>query len=141
MTTTTAQPAQEPRRTPGGYGSTTTAPQTAHDALRGQDGATTIAAPARRDTHRATARRYGAPSTTITRTPQARATAWRDADADRQLARGDALRALAWLATAAHPSTPEATFNRRYALALAAMARWDECRFALDAMRPQAVAA
>lgn len=71
----------------------------------------------------------------------ARARLWRDADADRQLARGDALRALAWLATATHPGVPEATFNRRYALALAAMARWDEARLALDALRPLAVAA
>ena len=70
-----------------------------------------------------------------------RARLWRDADADRQLARGDALRALAWCAAAANPDTPVGTFNRRYALALAAMARWDQTRFALDALRPQAVAA
>jgi hypothetical protein len=73
-------------------------------------------------------------------TPQARATAWRDADADRQLARGDALRALGWLATATHPSTPDATFNRRYALALAAMARWDETILAARDLRTLAVA-
>ena len=72
-------------------------------------------------------------------TAPVRARLWRDADADRQLARGDALRALAWLASATDAPTP--TFNRRYALALAAMARWDQTRFALDALRPQAVAA
>ena len=63
-------------------------------------------------------------------TAPARARLWRDADADRQLARGDALRALAWCAAAANPDTPVGTFNRRYALALAAMARWDECAIA-----------
>jgi hypothetical protein len=71
----------------------------------------------------------------------ARARAWRDADADRQLARGDALRALDWAMAAAAPGVPTATFDRRYALALAAMARWDQTTIIARQLRTLAVVA
>jgi hypothetical protein len=40
--------------------------------------------------------------------------------------RGAALRSLSWVSSAVHPGISDAAFNRAYAQALAALARWDE---------------